>query len=336
MEQPNTPLSEDSRIEALLALNILDTQPEERFDRLTRMAKISLDVPIAVVSLVDNNRQWFKSSVGLDVKETPRDISFCGHAIHSDEMLIVQDASKDKRFADNPLVLNDPKIRFYAGRPLKAINGERLGTFCIIDKKPRNFSKDELNILNDLGSIAERELSIIHLAINDDLTRIPNRRGFNLLAQNSLTICIRHGFTASIVYFDLNNFKSINDKFGHSEGDKVLITFAMQLKDMLRESDVCARLGGDEFAIFLGNTTKSKAAEFIDRLHAAIDTYNKNAENGYNICFSHGIVEYDSRKHDNLKTLLVDSDELMYERKKRQANIVNINAMHAKFSDPLG
>lgn len=333
MEKPKIPSGEDTRIEALLALNILDTLPEERFDRLTRMAKLSLDAPIAVVSLVDTDRQWFKSSVGLDTCETPRDISFCGHAIHSDEMLIVQDATKDERFADNPLVLNEPKIRFYAGRPLKAINGKRLGTFCIIDTKPRTLSKDELVLLDDLGSMAERELSIVHLAINDDLTSIPNRRGFNLLGQTSLTISIRHGFTATLVYFDLNSFKSINDKYGHSEGDKVLITFAMHLKDMLRESDVCARIGGDEFVALLGNTTKSKASEFVTRLQNGIDIYNTNAKNGYHICFSHGIVEYDSRKHKNLKALLKNGDELMYERKKQQANIININAVLHTFSD---
>jgi diguanylate cyclase (GGDEF)-like protein len=327
LEKPKLPSGEDSRIEALISLNILDTLPEERFDRLTRMAKISLNTPIAVVSLVDTDRQWFKSSVGLDACETHRDISFCGHAIHSDEMLIVEDASKDERFANNPLVLFEPKIRFYAGRPLKAISGERLGTFCIIDTKPRALDQDEQVLLEDLGSMAERELSIVHLAINDDLTCIPNRRGFYLLGHSNLMISIRHGFSATLVYFDLDNFKSINDQYGHTEGDKVLITFAKYLKDTLRESDVCARIGGDEFVALLGNTTKTNATDFVSRLQKKIDVCKLSAKKGYKIQFSHGIIEYNSRKHNNLKALLKNGDELMFERKKaKKYNIVNINS----------
>lgn len=326
MKKPEIPPSENTRLEALLALNILDTKPEERFDRLTRIAKESLDVPVSIVSLVDRDRQWFKSIIGLDVCETSREVSFCGHAILSDEPLIVPNALEDDRFVENPLVTNEPHIRFYAGIPLKAINGERLGTFCVIDTKPRTLSRNQLNLLIDLGSMVERELSIVHLAINDELTKISNRRGFKILGQHSLNLCTRHGFTSTLVYFDLNNFKQINDKFGHSEGDKVLISFAIQLKDMLRESDVCARVGGDEFVALLGNTTESKAEELVARLHNIIDIYNKNAELGYNIKFSHGTVEYDPRKHSDIKSLINAGDQLMYERKRQQANVINIPA----------
>ena len=132
MKSPDLPQNEKSRLAALSALNILDTPPEDRFDRLTQMTKQILNVPVAVISLVDENRQWFKSCIGLDASETPRDISFCGHAINGDDLFIIPDASQDERFADNPLVENDPKIRFYAGCPLKALDGSKLGTLCII------------------------------------------------------------------------------------------------------------------------------------------------------------------------------------------------------------
>lgn len=325
MKKPEIPIGEETRLDALLALNILDTAPEERFDRLTRMAKQTLGVSMALVSLVDRDRQWFKSSVGLDVRETPREVSFCGHAILAEEPLVIPDTHLDERFVDNPLVVDKPNIRFYAGYPLKAISGEQLGTFCVIDTKPRNLNQEELDVLADLASLTERELSIVHLAINDDLTKILNRRGFKLLAQHSLNVCIRHGFTASLVYFDLNNFKSINDKFGHVEGDKVLIAFAMQLKDMLRESDVCARIGGDEFVALLSNTNQSKAEELVSRLYRVIDVYNRNAGLAYKIKFAHGVVEYDSRQHIDIKTLLNEADQSMYKRKKQQAKIININ-----------
>ncbi len=121
MKAPDIPQDEQARIKALRSLNVLDTPSEERFDRLTRLAKRMFDVPIALVSLVDENRQWFKSCIGLDVSETPRDISFCGHAILGSEVFIIPDTKKDERFTDNPLVLNDPHIRFYAGCPLRYI-----------------------------------------------------------------------------------------------------------------------------------------------------------------------------------------------------------------------
>lgn len=136
MQIPAKPADEPARLDALRALNILDTSPEERFDRLTRLAKRLFDVPIALVSLVDVDRQWFKSCVGLDASETPRDISFCGHAIVGDEILMIRDTLVDERFHDNPLVTGAPHIRFYAGCPLRVPNGSKIGTLCLIDADP--------------------------------------------------------------------------------------------------------------------------------------------------------------------------------------------------------
>ena len=172
--------------------------PEERFDRLTRMCKRLFGVPIALVSLVDENRQWFKSCVGLSVSETPRDISFCGHAILGNEIFVIPDAAKDERFADNPLVLDEPHIRFYAGCPLRSQNGCKLGTLCIIDRKPRELTQEDLDTLKDLASMVERELEAVQLATLDDLTKISNRRGFMALAQHSLNLCSRQETQASL------------------------------------------------------------------------------------------------------------------------------------------
>ena len=168
MRAPDTPKNEQERLETLRSMNILDTPAEERFDRLTRMAKRMFGVPIALVSLIDENRQWFKSCVGLDASETSRDISFCGHAILSNNVLIIPNALQDARFADNPMVLGDPNIRFYAGCPLRAPNGSMVGTLCIIDQKPRNFEKDDIEGLKDLASMVERELALVQMATLDE------------------------------------------------------------------------------------------------------------------------------------------------------------------------
>ena len=177
MKTPDTPQDEDARLKTLRSLNILDTSAEERFDRLTRIAKRMFDVPIALVSLVDEDRQWFKSCIGLSVRETPRDISFCGHAILGNEVFLIPDTLKDERFIDNPLVADEPNIRFYAGCPLRFPDGSMLGTLCIIDQKPRNLDEEDLEALKDLASTAERELAAVQMATTDELTNIPNRRG---------------------------------------------------------------------------------------------------------------------------------------------------------------
>lgn len=164
MQSPPIPPDEAARLVALRALGVLDTPPEERFDRITRLAQQMFQVPIALVSLVDSNRQWFKSCIGLDVSETPRGVSFCSHAILQNDTLVIPDAKDDPRFADNPLVTGDPFIRFYAGRPLKSTDGHNLGTLCIIDRKPRQLTPGDLLSLKDLAALAENELNSIQLA----------------------------------------------------------------------------------------------------------------------------------------------------------------------------
>ena len=170
MQAPALPPDERLRLEALRRLLILDTPPEERFDSLTVYAASLFQVPIALVSLVDADRQWFKSRCGLDVTETGRDVSFCGHAILHDELFVVSDALKDPRFSDNHLVTGNPSIRFYAGAPLKLKNGQRPGTFCLIDRKPRSLDAWERQHLLDLARVASLELEGI-LASGEFLRR---------------------------------------------------------------------------------------------------------------------------------------------------------------------
>lgn len=152
------PPNEPERLAALRELLILDTEPEERFDRITRFARGEFDVSIALVSLVDEERQWFKSNVGMDVCETSRDIAFCSHTILQPEPLVVSDALTDVRFAENPLVTGSAGIRFYAGAPLILPNGLSVGSLCILDTKPRAMDKVDLAILSNLRDLVVEEL----------------------------------------------------------------------------------------------------------------------------------------------------------------------------------
>lgn len=159
MKTPDQPFDELQRLEALRRTGLLDTPPEARFDRLTRIAQQSFGVDIALVSLVDSERQWFKSTQGLDACETRRDISFCGHAILDSRVFVVEDALQDERFADNPLVTAAPHIRFYAGAPLHSIEGFRIGTLCVIDSRPRRFDEQDGELLRNLADCVEEQLS---------------------------------------------------------------------------------------------------------------------------------------------------------------------------------
>ncbi|HEX6016140.1 MAG TPA: MBL fold metallo-hydrolase [Geminicoccaceae bacterium] len=153
------PEDEERRLAALRRIGILDTEPEERFDRLTRLAAALFDVPIALVSLVDRDRQWLKSHHGLDVSETPREVSFCAHAILDREVVVVPDSLLDPRFADNPVVTGESRVRFYAGCPLILPGGSCAGTLCLVDTRPRELSEDEVQLLLDLGALVQQELS---------------------------------------------------------------------------------------------------------------------------------------------------------------------------------
>lgn len=154
------PNDEDKRLEAVHRLAILDTKPEERFDVITREAVERLNVPISMVTILDSQREWYKSCTGLDQKEGDRAISFCGHALMATNMFIIEDTLKDPRFADNPMVVGFPFIRFYAGFALFDYKtNQPIGVFCVKDKKPRTLTIQEMGIIFDLADRAEKELN---------------------------------------------------------------------------------------------------------------------------------------------------------------------------------
>jgi PAS domain S-box-containing protein len=154
------PQNESERLEALRRYEVLDTEPEQKFDDLTLLASHICQAPIALISLVDAERQWFKSKVGMTTSQTARSISFCGHAILEDDVMVVPDAAADARFADNPIVTGEPNVRFYAGAPLVTPNGHALGTLCVADRVPRNLSAAQLDALRALARqvVAQLEL----------------------------------------------------------------------------------------------------------------------------------------------------------------------------------
>src|ERR1700748_2214489 len=236
MIQAPKPPDEERRLAALHALNMLDSEPEERFDRITRLAQRVFGTRIATFTLVDEDRQWFKSDVGAPGKEDPRAVSFCSHAILDPETTVVEDARDDDRFHDNPLVTGDPNIRFYAGHPVSGPGGEVLGTLCVIDDKPRAAADFDAEALAEFAAMVEAEVASLSLAIGDELTGLSNRRGFEMLGERLLRAARRLGLPLSVVYADLDNMKPINDTYGHDAGDQALIEIADVLSSAPRAS----------------------------------------------------------------------------------------------------
>ncbi|MBB3167437.1 sensor domain-containing diguanylate cyclase [Simiduia aestuariiviva] len=315
MIAPGTPPDESERLASLRGLNLLDTAPEERFDRLTRMAKRLFNVPTALVSLVDCDRQWFKSRQGWDLRETPRDISFCGHAIMGDDILLIPNACEDERFHDNPLVTGASAIQFYAGCPLNIQGSSGLGTLCVMDQRPRNFSDDDLTLLRDLAAMAAQELESCATNTVDALTQISNRRGFTALAAHVLSQCKRKDNPATLLLFDLNGVNPINSNFGHAEGDHALVAFATLMREVFRESDIFARFGGDKFGVLLTDANDAGAAIGLDRFKKALTQYNAQELRGYDIRFSVYRLSYNPETYQDVADLMGAADATFIDQK---------------------
>lgn len=314
---------EQQRLKALESLNIMDTCAEQRFDRITRLAKRMFDVPIALITLLDSERQWFKSKVGVDICETARDHAFCNYTIEQEKSFIINDAAIDPRFSDNPLVVNSPYIRFYAGFPFRAPSGERLGSLCLIDTKPRYISEKDSRLLAELALMVEEEIATNQLLCEDHLTGLLNRRGFEFRANHILQMCRNLSCEASLIYFDLDNFNLINDSHGHQAGDNALLQFSRLLNNTFRDSDLIGRIGGDEFVVLMVNQNDTDQSTILQRLSNIVDGYNQSIHSDIHLHYSFGITTTKSLSDYDLQQLYTLADEAMY-RNKRHGHQLNM------------
>lgn len=204
---------DDARIAALHRLNVLDTAAEKPFEKIVTLVRTVLAVPIATVTLVDRDRQWFKAQRGLDQQETPRAISFCTHTIQQREPLIVEDAHLDPRFAASPMVVGPPHIRSYAGIPLRTPEGYNVGSLCAMDTRARRFSPADIAILSNFANIVCDELELRLIAQVDHLTGALTRRGFVEQAEREMARSRRYERPSTLVMLDVDHFKMVNDTY---------------------------------------------------------------------------------------------------------------------------
>lgn len=308
MPGTSSPDDEVERGHGLHTLDLYGTGSDERFDRLTRLARHLFDTPIALLRLVDSDRQWIKSRIGLDPKAPPPELSFCSQALLGDDLVIVPDATRDDRLRNHPMVVNLPEIRFYAGCPVRAPDGTPLGTLCVIDHEPREVREEDAGVLKDLAWMLEQELKSLSLATLDELTGLTNRRGFDAIAAHTIAMCRRVDEPATLLYFDLDDFKRVNDTLGHAAGDRVLRTFAQHLRATFRDSDVVARVGGDEFCVLLTSATTGDVERPLSLLEGRLRT----REGEPLVSFSVGIASYDPARHETVEALVDDADRRMY------------------------
>lgn len=352
MEIPSKPENEQERLNALRNSKLLDTDKEAVFDNLTSLVKQVFDVPVAAISLVDEARQWFKSIQGIEIHQTSREISFCAHVVSLGEPLVILNAQQDKRFYDNPLVINDPYIMFYVGVPIRYAYRKKtyhIGTLCITDKQARNFSEEQLKMLKrfafQLEAIIEMRLPaqkfeqlikqisadtlqlkdieknlyyLQNLSETDLLTNLPNSRYLSRLIKETWYEDPRKK-NICFMMLEVNNFHTINEKKKRYVGENVLKKVASGLHSLLRlnEDHIC-RLGGDEFVLVTYNQSIPEIETITDKiLDYFFEKQNDPVFKGINIYIGAYLT---ADKSNSFERLLKEANDQIYKAKEYGKN----------------
>lgn len=301
-----TAAAETLRLQELNKFEVLDSEAEQAYDDVVSLAAFICDTPIALISLVDEDRQWFKAKVGLNEMETPRGLAFCAHAITTpNELMEVPNALEDQRFVNNPLVTGALGIRFYAGAPLLTSSGAALGTVCVIDKVPRKLTvlqcnalkalsrqvvqllalrraNAELRLLTEAQAMRQRHLEeaqkelkelnedLALQTLTDALTNLKNRRAFDRLLANEYARSLRTRSPLALLMVDVDHFKAYNDQYGHVAGDQALQAVAAAIQSEARAYDHVARYGGEEFGVILPDTQVADVRVVAERIRQAV------------------------------------------------------------------
>lgn len=274
---PEIPADEKARLEELYGLNLLDAASERRFDHFTSLVAEIFNFPIVSVTFVDHDRQWFKSSCGLSILETNRDVSFCAHAIYHEGVMVVPDTHQDSRFAGNPLVIGPPHIRFYASATVRGPQGSALGTLCTIDRVAREFTADQCRQLRQFANLIESEIrhgydlellrsSLQFDAYFDKLTRLPNRHLLSICLNKLTDLVQREDGKAAVLLFNLPDLHLLKQSLGSDTVNCILAAVAERLNELCPAGGTVARLEEDTFALVFA--VFSDEATQIDRVVA--------------------------------------------------------------------
>lgn len=310
---------ETRRLRALETLNILDTQPEELFDRHTRLIQRLTGAPMACFSLVDSQRIWYKSCQGIELSEVPRPQSFCSHVISQtdsqrnleQDLFIIEDTlnnpGTDISFA--PLQQNHPTPRFYAGHAIRDKDNYCIGVLSLLDYEPREFSEHEADILRHVAELVEYDIHLSQQATMDSLTGLSNLRGFKNAACHILALCDRSQCEATLLCFDLPNLASINATHGHEAGNLALNAFAKLLHDTFRACDVISRVEPSHFAVLLSHGDNVDILMPIRRFLNKLAEFNTAVQSPQMICADISYLHYQQDKHQSITEMLTTGSQ---------------------------
>jgi diguanylate cyclase (GGDEF)-like protein len=318
------------------------TPLEERFERITRVARRALQVPVAAITLLNDEKQWFKSAAGWGISELPRANGICQFTVEEYRLLTIGNTLEDPRTAQSPIVVSAPRFRAYAGYPLVDQHNNVVGTFCVLALQPREFTAADRQTVADLAAMSQRELLSDHLtdahsaltsklsvarreAMMDPLTRLWNRRGASVLLKSALAAADTRGTPLTLALLDLDNFKRINDSYGHQIGDEVLRKIASRLIGAVRNNDVVCRMGGDEFLIMMVDTDAPAAGNAAERIRRAItDTVVPTRDGALPMSVSVGYTVRPPRDDVPVEALLERADRALLQAKSAGRNRVRL------------
>jgi diguanylate cyclase (GGDEF)-like protein len=325
-------------------LDLFYTPLEERFERITRIARRALHAPVAAISLLNEDKQWFKSAAGWGISELPRDQAICKLTVETNQIVMIGDTLADPRVAKLSIVSSAPRFRAYAGHPLLDEQGACIGTFCVLDLKPREFAPVDRQALTDLAALVQRELFSDQItnanvaltsklglarreALMDPLTHLWNRRGASVLLKAAFSRADQRGSPLALALLDLDNFKRINDTRGHQAGDEVLRRVASRLLSTVRGDDSICRLGGDEFLVLMADTDATIASRVAERIRQAItSTLIPTRDGAVSVSVSVGCTVREPRDTAAVDALLERADQALMQSKAAGRNRVQMTS----------
>lgn len=332
---PGCSVNDPARLKALADYKIIDTGYETAFDGLVKLTALVCETPIALISLVEESRQWFKAEHGLGVRETPIDQSICRHAMLEEDVLVINDTLNDPRTIDNPLVCGrENNLRFYAGALLKS-GAYPLGALCVLDYQPRTLRPEQLEALklireqvmhlldmrrhnlhqrHIVQELDEARNSLQRQAHLDPLTGLLNRRAIEKRLLFELESPDTPPTPCAVMLLDLNDFKQINDVYGHLSGDRALKHIAHLMHKSIRSTDILGRWGGDEFLVIMPNTTTEQARSTAERIAESLAENPLSGTAGHSVGVSIGIVS--AQSYRSVPALLQAADAAMYRAKR--------------------
>ncbi|MDG3039779.1 sensor domain-containing diguanylate cyclase [Roseicyclus marinus] len=313
---------ERQRLTKLRQQNILDSMPETEFDAIVDLVQSSFGADMAAITFIDEDRQWIKASHGIGMSETPRDIAFCDHTIRTPEVMRVNDATRDARFANNPLVTSEPDVRCYMGAPI-AVDGFNIGSVCILGTTPRLFSEAEARMLRHFAQIVASQIKLRTEVSRDALTGVLSRGAFFDLLDIAFRAFRQRQSQSCLVVLDIDRFKRINDDYGHPVGDEVLIAIAEKTLVSVRPDDRVGRIGGEEFGIVIRDVGVDVAQVVAERVRTAIETIRLPERETLRFSASFGVAAL-TPGMGSVDAWYAQADKALYEAKNKGRNRVEL------------